>query len=134
MKTVKTCASPGCDEPRRPGNAARYCVEHGQSTNKSKRYYDAHQPLQCERAMTRNNEWKRRLGEIKLAAGCKDCGYREHAVALDFDHVFGPKEIRIGSTRSSWDKILLEIAKCEVVCANCHRVRTARRGQWDANQ
>jgi hypothetical protein len=30
----------------------------------------------------------------------------------------------------SWEAILLEIAKCEVVCANCHRRRTLLRGGY----
>lgn len=79
-------------------------------------------------------ERQRRLLEyiqgIKLSRGCADCGYREHPAALEFDHLPGHvKETRIatmaaGSTKA---KIDAEIAKCEVVCANCHRVRTARR-------
>jgi hypothetical protein len=28
----------------------------------------------------------------------------------------------------SWQAVLDEITKCEVVCANCHRRRTAHRG------
>ncbi len=70
------------------------------------------------------------IQDIKLQRGCADCGYKEHAVALDFDHLPGhTKEHRIavlaaGATRA---KIDAEIAKCEVVCANCHRVRTHQR-------
>lgn len=30
----------------------------------------------------------------------------------------------------SWDEILDEIKKCEVVCANCHRIRTAKQFNW----
>jgi hypothetical protein len=67
--------------------------------------------------------------EHKLAVGCKDCGYREHVAALDFDHLPGmEKKFILGDAgKHSWDDVLDEMAKCEVVCANCHRVRTARR-------
>jgi hypothetical protein len=58
-----------------------------------------------------------------------DCGYNESAVALDFDHLPEfDKLFTIGNNaHRSWAAIEAEIAKCEVVCANCHRVRTAAR-------
>ncbi len=67
---------------------------------------------------------------IKVERGCADCGYANHPAALEFDHLPGfVKEHRIaqlanGAKRA---KIMAEIAKCEVVCANCHRIRTAER-------
>ena len=69
---------------------------------------------------------------IKVERGCTDCGYRANPVALDFDHLPGfRKETRLavmpaGATKARIDA---EIAKCEVVCANCHRIRTAERRQ-----
>lgn len=67
--------------------------------------------------------------QIKLDRGCADCGYREHAVALDFDHLPGvEKRYRIACMAGMKRELIdAEIAKCEVVCANCHRVRTANR-------
>jgi len=67
---------------------------------------------------------------IKLERGCADCGYNAHPSALDFDHLPGSiKEHRLASMSggSTKAKIDAEIAKCEVVCANCHRIRTALR-------
>jgi len=68
------------------------------------------------------------LTQFKLERGCIDCGYREHSEALDFDHVRGIKlfEFASAGTRKP-SSILEEIAKCEVVCANCHRIRTFNR-------
>ena len=71
-----------------------------------------------------------RIQQIKVERGCVDCGYNTHAVALDFDHMPGHvKNFRIAtmSGGNSWPLIEAEIAKCEVVCANCHRIRTADR-------
>ena len=70
------------------------------------------------------------VNEIKLSRGCADCGYAEHAVALEFDHLPGTTKVAsinelVG--RLDINGIRDEIEKCEVVCANCHRVRTQER-------
>lgn len=67
---------------------------------------------------------------IKKERGCVDCGYNEHAVALQFDHVSGNKKASVSNLIRSdyaWKTILEEINKCEVRCANCHAVVTAHR-------
>lgn len=68
------------------------------------------------------------LAGVKVGCGCRDCGYRADAAALDFDHVRGEKlfELARAGTRSR-SSIEIEITKCDVVCANCHRVRTYNR-------
>ena len=61
---------------------------------------------------------------------CADCGEAD-PVVLEFDHL-RDKRFNIGSAvpYRNWDSILAEIEKCEVVCANCHRRRTAARNGW----
>jgi hypothetical protein len=53
---------------------------------------------------------------------------------MDFDHAPGTKTFNIGRDRGSRSAhvVAAEIAKCEVVCANCHRIRTHYRriGSW----
>lgn len=74
---------------------------------------------------------------IKLERGCADCGYRDNAVALDFDHLPGHvKEYRLATMAAGLkkEKIDAEIAKCDVVCANCHRIRTASRRETKSNR
>ena len=59
---------------------------------------------------------------------CIDCGEKDFAV-LEFDHL-RDKSTTISVMMNScfsWDKVMIEIAKCEVVCANCHRRRTYKR-------
>jgi hypothetical protein len=61
---------------------------------------------------------------------CMDCGNSYPAVCMDFDHVLGKKLISVSllpSTRYRWERIEAEIAKCDLVCANCHRLRTQKR-------
>lgn len=70
------------------------------------------------------------IADYKLKFGCVECGYKKHSEALDFDHIKGQKLFNIsvaGQKGYSWKTIQLEIDKCEVVCANCHRVRTRNR-------
>jgi hypothetical protein len=58
---------------------------------------------------------------------CVDCGEADPLV-LEFDHL-GHKNFNIarGLPNRNWQSVLDEIATCDVVCANCHRRRTALR-------
>jgi hypothetical protein len=71
---------------------------------------------------------KKKLANIKEASGCSDCGITNH-IMLDFDHLRDKKYnvSRMIHDGFSWKAIQKEIEKCEVVCANCHRVRTHNR-------
>lgn len=59
---------------------------------------------------------------------CHDCGKTYPPVIMEFDHVpeRGPKLGNITGIRSK-EKALIEIAKCDVVCPTCHRIRTVTR-------
>jgi len=51
---------------------------------------------------------------------------------MDFDHVRGDKEFTVSKAVQrayalTLSRVRAEIAKCDVVCANCHRIRTERR-------
>jgi len=82
-----------------------------------------------QRAAVRHGLRHAFLTRWKLAAGCFDCGYAEHSVALDFDHL-GPKAFSMNKAHSrSWKSLLAEIEKCVVRCANCHRVKTHGKGE-----
>ena len=62
--------------------------------------------------------------EYKANKGCKVCGDKRHWV-LDLHHTDSDnKEYAISNMlrkNMSWDSILKELQKCEVLCANCHR-------------
>lgn len=97
-------------------------------------HYAANRQRYIDQAMAR----KRRLAAERAAFlfvffrsnPCSDCGETDPLV-LEFDHrsdkLFG---IARGLRDRSWPTLLNEMAKCDVVCANCHRRRTARRGGW----
>lgn len=85
-----------------------------------------------KRATARSAERKDRrlyfLNTIKLGRGCLDCGYNKHHSALEFDHVRGAKLDNISKLLGANIVLLArEVAKCDVVCANCHRIRTEQR-------
>lgn len=74
---------------------------------------------------------KEYLEGYKREGMCTDCGIsgKKHPEILDFDHL-SDKKFHIGSWRKSVlsiEKIQTEIKKCELVCANCHRIRTKSR-------
>lgn len=64
---------------------------------------------------------------------CADCGTKD-ADVLEFDHIEQDNKDRtiaqLINDGLSWPNIMLEIAKCEVRCANCHRIRTAKQFGW----
>jgi hypothetical protein len=68
-----------------------------------------------------------KLVAIKLESGCVDCGYNVHAAALQFDHRPDEDKSFDVSSKQGWTATEQEIAKCDVVCANCHAVRTYTR-------
>jgi len=73
------------------------------------------------------------LIEYFAAHPCVDCGESD-PIVLEFDHQRDKCfNVSAGIRDRSWQAVLDEIAKCEVVCANCHRRRTAaKRGFYRA--
>lgn len=65
---------------------------------------------------------------------CLDCKIKYHPYCMDFDHVDGRNKTRTIATLVgdgySKSRILKEISKCDLICANCHRLRTFKRG-WN---
>ena len=77
----------------------------------------------------------RRLFEYFLKHPCS-CGESDPMV-LEFDHVRGQKEADISALVNrdyGWERILREIKKCVVRCANCHRRATQKRGKFVRHQ
>ena len=88
--------------------------------------------IEKERATHRKSSRKRRkkfsdyIRALKLKAGCAICGYNEHACAVEFDHIDPSQKLfNVASGKDhSWSDFLAEIAKCRILCANCHAVET----------
>jgi hypothetical protein len=82
-----------------------------------------HTLTKCNSCMANKNrlELKAKINTYKQK-GCSICGYNKNTAALQFHHL-NPKEkdFEISSNMCrKWKTIEQEIAKCIVVCANCH--------------
>lgn len=72
--------------------------------------------------------WARRRELVRqLKAGpCIDCGNSYPHYVMEFDHARGEKIGTIAALASkvSLARLVAEIEKCDLLCANCHRIRT----------
>jgi len=60
---------------------------------------------------------------------CLDCGQLKQISEMTFDHIRGEKIFNIANgSKKSWNQLLKEIEKCEIVCRSCHNVREYLRG------
>lgn len=79
----------------------------------------------------RTRRWRenrRLLDELKASTPCLDCGLSFQPCQIDFDHVRGRKVVGVSQlTGSPWETLLAEVQKCDIVCGNCHRIRTQSR-------
>jgi hypothetical protein len=135
--TVKTCTRCGVTKPldefppRRRGEPKLQSWCRACFAANNARYYLEHRDAQKARLLAnterRRNENRRKAAEYLLAHPCVDCGESDLAV-LDFDHI-GAKTSAVSAMIANgtrWDRIEAEIKKCEVRCANCHRIKTAK--------
>ncbi len=143
MTNKKHCS--GCDRDldidnfawhnKAKGIRQRWCRECLRQANKV--HYQNNTQIYKDRAIIRNNrviaENRQRIYSYLSTHPCVDCGNTDIR-CLEFDHVRGSKKADIGKLLASvtpWKIIEAEIAKCEVRCANCHRIKTSEgRGWW----
>lgn len=80
---------------------------------------------QADRATT--TALRRRIWEHLRGRACVDCGQKD-VLTLEFDHI-GAKTGNVSDLvrNGSWSAVLIEIGKCEIRCANCHRRQTRAR-------
>jgi hypothetical protein len=116
-----------------------YKVEHRKEKQAAaaRRHYEknkdamkARARVHVERQRQINRDYVR---ELKESTPCCDCGRSYVYLAMDFDHVTGDKEGDVCRMvqNVTLTRLKSEIAKCEIVCATCHRLRTYARGQQD---
>ena len=107
----------------------RACARRWYETNKVK-----HKANTYSRTKTVRREYSELMRKYLLEHPCVDCGEPDLRV-LEFDHRPGEnKELEVAElvrSLTTWKRIEREIAKCDVRCANCHRIVTCERaGNW----
>lgn len=115
--------------PQRARDAVdRYQRRHPERLKARKQRYLRQHPEKPKKwRRQRQQKFHHFIQEYKLARGCLDCGYRDHADALQFDHVRGTKLRSPSTIPGSLPALKVELAKCDVRCANCHAIRSAQQ-------
>lgn len=95
----------------------------------NRKHYENNKDAYLRKSKVSSSKAKDFIRSFKESNPCKDCGHRFHFCQMDFDHVRGSKIDNIGSMVENYSiaKVMDEIKKCDLVCANCHRLRTYTR-------
>jgi hypothetical protein len=108
-----------------------YCIECQREY--SREHYKANKDKANSRRVinskTYRDKMRKLIAELKNVP-CTDCGQMYPHYVMDFDHLEDFE--KLGNVASmavgvSLVRLLAEIEKCEIVCANCHRIRTFNR-------
>lgn len=86
-------------------------------------------PALAARRKKNRDRNRRYVHELLADSPCVDCGEREIST-LQFDHVRGTKTRSVSlmvSSAAAISTLQAEIDKCDVVCGNCHRIRTSNQ-------
>lgn len=135
LRICRKCRRPAAPERFSWKRRARqerqsWCVECQRTYHRE--WYSKNRQTVIARVRRNDKRLKARLAQLKWqyleAHPCIDCGESD-PVVLEFDHI-GGKDAEVSALCRrgvSWRRVLQEIARCEVRCANCHRRRTIAR-------
>src|SRR5690606_37881346 len=100
-----------------------------------KKHYKENKGDYRKRGKNAQKERKRWLRGIKESTPCADCELYFPFYVMQFDHVRGEKQFAVSHSYQYFgkQKIIEEMSKCELVCANCHAIRTHIRGKQKKN-
>lgn len=135
---LKTCAGCGVAKDKTEFTSKR-AAKDGLNAScrvctraRSAAHFARHPAYYSKKAFERNTELRRACRAFmnqQKSAPCSDCGVSYPPYVMDFDHVRWPKTDDVAAMvgQVSLQTLKDEIAKCEVVCANCHRERTHKK-------
>lgn len=126
---MKTC--PKCEEnkpvneflvkDKKTGRLNSYCKSCHRVY--SKVHYRLNKKKYIQRRKQTRDKYKKRWQAYKNTLSCSECGENRPGT-LDFHHIENKDHelANMVARQYSWNKLMEEIAKCIVLCANCHRV------------
>lgn len=96
-----------------------------------RKHYYANREYYIKKAYKKRETVRQWIYALKNTTPCTDCKIQYPSYVTDFDHIEakGAKINTISKliNHGSFKRIEEELAKCELVCANCHRIRTFQR-------
>lgn len=121
-KTVKQLSEFTKSQLEKNSGRCREC-----QSNYTRQHYNNNKQAYREKTQNRRELYRERMAKLKDKP-CADCGQSFPPFVMDFDHR-NPKEKKfmISSAEAvckPFEEVLLEVNKCDLVCANCHRIRT----------
>jgi len=133
-KSIKTISEFNKNKNKKDGfnSICREC-----SNRRSKEYYsensEHHKKVIRIRSQRTIRENRDKLIQYLMNQKCVDCG-ETNIIVLDFDHKDDVNKVanisNLIHSGCNWKKINSEIEKCDIRCANCHRIRTSKQQGW----
>jgi len=98
-------------------------VRKAQAKLRSSEHYLRNREARIAAATKRNKEFRSSWAEYKATLACTNCGF-SHPAAIDFHHPPGTKTYAVRDLvqKRSLRLLKAEIAKCIILCSNCHRI------------
>lgn len=101
----------------------------------TQKHYKKNKEYYLQKAKKRNQIIKHKIKKYTWSYlsehPCVDCG-EDDPVVLEFDHIKNKNAVISEMYRNyTLENVKLEISKCQVRCANCHRRKTAKEGSWN---
>ena len=110
---------------RYAGRQSQCIVCHKEYT---KKHYQDHKVEYAVRSRKNSARYRKAIQKLKDKP-CADCKLEFPYYVMDFDHVTGDKEEAVSrlASKGHFKRAFEEAKKCDVVCSNCHRIRTHER-------
>ena len=112
---------------------SKYCQKHCNKHGFTEYILEGRGAYRCKKC--RADAVVRRRKKLKILAieykggSCQNCGYKKCVDALEFHHMNDEKEFGIAHKGHtiSWERMKIELDKCILLCANCHRETHAEK-------